>query len=62
MLGVLCAVSYLAVYFAGNVLSVVTPQMVEGGFYTEEYIGKATSFYFVFYAFGQLIISAIGWW
>lgn len=60
MLGILCAISYLAVYFARNILSVVTPQMVEGGLYTEEYIGKATSFYFVFYAFGQLINGFIG--
>lgn len=60
MLGALCSVSYLAVYFARNILGVVTPQMIEGGLYTEEYIGSATSIYFIFYAFGQLINGFIG--
>lgn len=60
MLGTLCAVAYLAVYFARNILGVVTPQMVESGGYTEKYIGTATSIYFVFYAVGQLINGFIG--
>ncbi|MBR5157840.1 MAG: MFS transporter [Clostridia bacterium] len=58
-LGVLCSVSYLAVYFARNVLGTVTPQMVESG-YSEVYIGKASSIYFIFYAIGQLINGFIG--
>ncbi len=58
-IGTLCSVAYLAVYFARNILGVVTPQMIEGG-YTEEYIGKVSSVYFVFYAVGQLINGAIG--
>ena len=58
-LGVLCSVSYLAVYIARNILSAVTPQMVEGG-YTEAYIGSISSLYFIFYAVGQLINGAIG--
>lgn len=58
-IGTLCSVAYLAVYFARNSLGAVTPQMIEGG-YTEEYIGKVSSFYFVFYAVGQLINGAIG--
>lgn len=58
-LGVLCSASYLAVYFARNVLGTVTPQMVESG-YSEVYIGKASSVYFVFYAVGQLINGMIG--
>ena len=33
-IGLLCSISYLAVYIARNVLSTVTPQMVEGGEYT----------------------------
>lgn len=60
MLGVLCSVSYLAVYIARNVLGAVTPQMVKGGNYTEEFIGSVSSVYFVFYAVGQLINGAIG--
>ena len=58
-IGTLCSVAYLAVYFARNILGAVTPQMIEGG-YTEEYIGKVSSVYFVFYAVGQLINGAIG--
>lgn len=58
-IGTLCSVSYLAVYFARNMLSAVTPQMIENG-YTETYIGKLSSFFFIFYAIGQLINGAIG--
>ena len=58
-IGTLCSVSYLAVYFARNVLGTVTPQMIESG-YTTEYIGKVSSMYFIFYAVGQLINGAIG--
>ncbi len=59
-IGVLCSVSYLAVYFARNILSAVTPQMMEGGRYSTVYIGKVSSAYFIFYAIGQLINGAIG--
>ena len=59
LLGGLCSAAYLAVYVARNVLSAVTPQMVELG-YTEAYIGSISSLYFVFYAVGQLINGAIG--
>ncbi len=59
MIGSLCSISYLAVYIARNILSAVTPLMVEGG-YTEEYIGSISSLYLGFYAVGQLINGAIG--
>jgi len=58
-IGTLCSVAYLAVYFARNILGTVTPQMIESG-YSEEYIGKVSSVYFIFYAVGQLINGAIG--
>jgi len=58
-IGTLCSVSYLAVYIARNVLGVVSPQMIENGF-TNEYIGRLSSAFFIFYAFGQLINGAIG--
>ena len=58
-IGTLCSVSYLAVYFARNILGAVTPKMIGVGF-TEEYIGKLSSIYFIFYAVGQLINGAIG--
>ena len=60
VVGTLCSVSYLAVYIARNVLGAVTPQMVEGSAFTEEYIGKISSLYFICYAFGQLINGTIG--
>ena len=59
LIGTLCSVSYFAVYNARNILSAVTPQMIDGG-YSESYIGTVASLYFVFYAFGQLINGAIG--
>lgn len=58
-IGALCSVSYFSVYIARNILSAVTPQMVELG-YTEEYVGQISSLYFIFYAVGQLINGAIG--
>lgn len=58
-IGTLCSISYFAVYIARNVLSAVTPAMIEAG-YSEGYIGSISSLYFVFYAFGQLINGSIG--
>ena len=60
LIGTLCSVSYLVVYFARNILSVVTPQIIEGGAYTEEYIGSISSMFFTFYAVGQLINGLVG--
>lgn len=58
-IGTLCSVAYLAVYFVRNILSAVTPQMIEAGF-TEAYIGRVSSAYFISYAVGQLINGVIG--
>ena len=58
-IGTLCSVAYLAVYFARNILSAVTPGMIEAG-YSEEYIGRLSSIYFISYAVGQLINGSIG--
>ncbi len=60
MIGSTCSISYLAVYIARNVLSAVTPQMIEGGAFTNESIGTLSSLYFIFYAVGQLINGVIG--
>ena len=59
-IGTLCSISYLGVYFARNILSVVTPQIIEGGAYSEEYIGSISSMLFIFYAVGQLINGLVG--
>ena len=58
-IGALCSVSYFVVYIARNILGAVTPQMVEAGF-SEAYIGRMSSLFFVAYAVGQLINGAIG--
>ena len=55
-LGVLCAVAYLAVYIARNTLGAVAPKT---GF-SEAFLGKTSSVYFVSYAVGQLINGVIG--
>ena len=47
-IGTLCSVSYLAVYFARNILGAVTPQMIESGEFNTEYIGRVSSLYFIF--------------
>ncbi len=59
-IGLLCAISYFAVYVARNVLSTVTPQMVENGEFTKEYIGNVSSLFFIFYAVGQLLNGFLG--
>jgi len=60
MIGTLCALSYLGVYIARNMLGAVTPQMIESGLYTNEHIGTVSSLFFIFYAIGQLINGMIG--
>jgi len=59
-IGSLCSISYLAVYIARNILGAVTPQMIESGMFTAEYIGKVSSMYLSFYAVGQLINGSLG--
>jgi len=59
-IGTLCATSYLAIYYARNILSAVTPQMIEKEGFSTELIGSVSSVYFVLYAFGQLINGMIG--
>lgn len=60
MIGSMCSLSYLAVYFARNILGAVSPQMIESGAFTTEEIGSLSSLYFITYAVGQLINGAIG--
>lgn len=60
MIGTLCSVLYLSVYFARNILGAVTPQILEEGRFSTEYIGSLSSWFFAFYAVGQLINGIIG--
>ena len=55
-IGSLCSLSYLAVYFARNLLSAVAPHLGKG----EEFIGNLSSVYFGVYAVGQLINGYLG--
>ncbi|MBO5221898.1 MAG: MFS transporter [Clostridia bacterium] len=60
MIGSICAFSYLSVYIVRNILSAVSPQMIEQGVLTTENIGTMSSAYFTTYAFGQLINGMVG--
>lgn len=59
-LGLLCALSYLAVYFARNILSAVSPAMSEENVFTNDQFGVFSSLFFITYAVGQLINGLIG--
>lgn len=59
-IGSTCSLSYLAVYFARNVLGTATPSMIEGGNFTTESIGSLSSIFFITYAVGQLINGLVG--
>ena len=56
----LCSLTYLAVYFSKNILSAVSPQMIENGIASQGEIGSFSSVYFICYACGQLINGIIG--
>ncbi len=59
-LGSLCAISYLAVYFSRNILSAVSPEIVEQNVFNNEQLGVFSSLFFITYAFGQLINGIVG--
>lgn len=59
-LGILCSLAYLVCYFAKNILSVVSPSMIDQGVYSVEYIGKLSTANMLFYAIGQLVNGIIG--
>lgn len=60
ILGALCSVCYLAVYFARDILSTVTPRMIQSGLFDENGIGALSSVFFITYAVGQLINGLVG--
>lgn len=59
-IGIMCGVSYLAVYLARNILGAVSAQITGEGILNEPQYGILTSVYFFVYAIGQLINGAIG--
>ncbi len=60
LLGGVCAIAYLSVYLARNVLGTVSNQMVGLGIFDKEFVGSLSSTFFVTYAIGQLINGGIG--
>lgn len=60
LIGTLSAVSYLACYFCKNILSVVSPQIVETTDITVEFIGTLSTLNMLCYAGGQLVNGMIG--
>ena len=60
LLGGVCAIAYLAVYLARNVLGTVSNQMVGLGIFDKEFVGSLSSTFFITYAIGQLINGTIG--
>ena len=59
-LGILCSLAYLICYFAKNILSVVSPSMIDKGVYSVQFIGKLSTANMLSYAIGQLINGIIG--
>ncbi len=60
MIGSISTLVYLACYFARNILSVVSPQMVENTGISVEYIGMLSTANMLLYAGGQLINGIVG--
>lgn len=59
-IGIVCIATYLANYYLRNILSVLTPQLLETGKFTVEHIGVLSSTYMIFYAAGQLVNGFLG--
>lgn len=59
-IGAICVFVYVTCYFARNLLGVVSPYMIEEGFYDIQYIGLLSTANMLFYAVGQLVNGIIG--
>lgn len=59
-IGLVCIATYLANYYLRNILSVLTPQLLETGKFTLAHIGVLSSTYMIFYAAGQLVNGFLG--
>lgn len=59
-IGIVCIATYLANYYLRNILSVLTPQLLETKLFTVEHIGVLSSTYMFFYAAGQLVNGFLG--
>ena len=59
-IGSVCVLTYLMSYYMRNLLSVVTPQLLNTAEYTEESAALLSSVYMIVYAAGQLVNGTIG--
>lgn len=60
LIGTLCSLSYLAVYYERNILSAVSPQILEEGVFSTERLGILSTVYCITYAVGQLVNGVLG--
>ena len=60
LIGVVSAVAYLICYFARNILSVMTPQIIDTTDISEAFIGTLSTVNMLTYAGGQLVNGIIG--
>lgn len=54
-MGFISVFAYIASYYSRSLLSVATPNMLQSGEYTTEFIGLLSSVQFLVYAAGQLV-------
>lgn len=59
-IGGISITTYLVSYLLRNILSLLTPQMLETASYTKKTIALMSSVYFIVYASGQLVNGIIG--
>ena len=59
-IGSICTLSYLACYFARNILSGITPQMLEQNVFPLDFIGAMSTTWMLCYATGQMINGTLG--
>lgn len=59
-IGTTCVAAYIATYFMRNMLGVLTPQMLQTGQFTKEWVGALSTAYMLLYAAGQLMNGFLG--
>lgn len=59
-IGVTCISAYMVRYYMANILSVISPEILEQGIFTKEFLGLLSSAYMLLYAVGQLVNGVVG--
>ena len=60
LIGSVCAIMYMVVFFTRNVLSAISPQLNDSNVASLEFLGTLSSVYFLTYGIGQLINGVLG--